>query len=164
MVADWETFYLVAGGAAAALTGLIFVAVTLHERGIIRSPLHRDRAWASLALLGTLLVFSLAAVVPGISMRLFGLGLLPFAAYWAYRTIWASKTLGPGMRGLERPRHVYWQVEWVWWIGWVLVLVVGALMLVAESAVGLPVVAFAVLNMFCFALWSAWVLISEVSE
>jgi hypothetical protein len=50
--ADWEAFFVMAGGAAALFTGLVFVAVRLHVRPIIGNVLHRDRAWSSIAIFG----------------------------------------------------------------------------------------------------------------
>jgi hypothetical protein len=40
----WEAFNVMAGRAAAVLTGLVFVAVTLHPAPVIGNDLHRDRA------------------------------------------------------------------------------------------------------------------------
>lgn len=62
--AEWEGFYVMAGGAAAVLTGLIFVAVTLHTRSIMDNVLHRDRAWSSVAILLSQLVISMAVLAP----------------------------------------------------------------------------------------------------
>lgn len=60
----WQNFYLMAGGAAAVLTGLIFVALSLHTTAIMAQPLYRDRAFASIqSLLAQ--VFLSAAVLPG---------------------------------------------------------------------------------------------------
>ena len=45
---SWQNFYVMVGGAAAALTGLILVAVSLHVRAILGHPLYRDRSFTSL--------------------------------------------------------------------------------------------------------------------
>src|SRR6266404_3805542 len=42
--AQWHDFFLMVGGGAAALTGLIFVAMTLHLDDITSHPVHRHRA------------------------------------------------------------------------------------------------------------------------
>src|SRR2546428_8916648 len=52
------------GGAAAALTGLILVAVSLHLRAILGHPLYRDRSFTSLHGLVTILVVAAAALMP----------------------------------------------------------------------------------------------------
>jgi hypothetical protein len=42
--AGWQNFYLMTGGAAAVLTGLVFVALSAHITPILAHPLYRDRA------------------------------------------------------------------------------------------------------------------------
>ena len=40
----WHDFFFMVGGGAAALTGLVFVAMTLHLQDIVNHPVHRHRA------------------------------------------------------------------------------------------------------------------------
>src|ERR1700738_2906667 len=40
----WHDYFAVVGTGAAALTGLVFVAMTLHLDDITRNPVHRHRA------------------------------------------------------------------------------------------------------------------------
>src|ERR1700738_1055170 len=40
----WHDYFAVVGTGAAALTGLVFVAMTLHLDDITRDPVHRHRA------------------------------------------------------------------------------------------------------------------------
>ena len=63
-VAHWEGFYVMAGGAAAVLTGLTFVSVSLHTASIVNNDIHRDRAWSSVALLLSQLFVAMAVLVP----------------------------------------------------------------------------------------------------
>src|SRR2546428_13984750 len=43
-LAGWHDYFMVVGGGAAALTGLVFVAMTLHLDDIVTDPVHRHRA------------------------------------------------------------------------------------------------------------------------
>ena len=43
-VAVWHDYFFMVGGGAAALTGLVFVAMTLHLKEIAGQPVHRHRA------------------------------------------------------------------------------------------------------------------------
>src|SRR5260370_12521508 len=43
-IASWHDYFVMVGGGSAALTGLIFVAMTLHLNEIITNPVHRHRA------------------------------------------------------------------------------------------------------------------------
>lgn len=40
----WRDYFVMVGGGAAALTGLVFVAMTLHLEEIVHHPVHRHRA------------------------------------------------------------------------------------------------------------------------
>jgi hypothetical protein len=160
----WEAFYVMAGGAAAVLTGLVFVAVTLHVRPIIGNVLHRDRAWSSVAILASQLIISMAVLVPAQPLRLLGIEILLIAVVWTVRTLRVTRDLSSAMRRLER-RSVSWQVEWPAWIAWLVALAGAGVALVAENGVvGFPLLALAMVGMFSFAIWSAWVLVSEVSD
>ena len=162
--APWEAFYVMAGGAAAVLTGLIFVAVTLHVGPIIGSVLHRDRAWSSVAILASQLIIAMALLVPEQPVRALGIEILAIAAFWAIRTIRVTRDLSGAMRRLDRP-NISWQVEWPAWIAWLVALTGAAVALVAENGdVGFPLLALAMVGMFGFAIWSAWVLVSEVAD
>ena len=43
-LSSWHDYFLMVGGGAAALTGLVFVAMTLHLEEITTNPVHRHRA------------------------------------------------------------------------------------------------------------------------
>src|SRR3989442_15518690 len=43
-LAGWHDYFIVVGSGAAALTGLVFVAMTLHLDDIVSDPVHRHRA------------------------------------------------------------------------------------------------------------------------
>ena len=45
---SWQNFYIMVGGAAAALTGLLFVAMSIHAKAIIAHPLLSNRAVGTL--------------------------------------------------------------------------------------------------------------------
>ena len=68
----WRDFFTVAGTAAAALLGLVLVAISLHVEKVEGHPLLRNRARGSLQTLGLILVLSLAALMPGITAFWFG--------------------------------------------------------------------------------------------
>jgi Ca2+/Na+ antiporter len=161
--AHWEGFYVMAGGAAAVLTGLIFVAVSLHTTSIVSNDIHRDRAWSSVAVLLSQLFIAMAVLVPEQPGPLLGLEIVVIAAFWIYRTVRVTRELSSEVRRQERP-HARWQVEWAAWLVWVVTLVAAGITLTAGNAIGLPLLAVAMVGMFGFGVWNAWVLISEVSD
>ena len=58
---QWHDYFITVGGGAAALTGLVFVAMTLHLDEIINNPVHRHRARTILA--GLTAIFIRCALV-----------------------------------------------------------------------------------------------------
>ena len=104
----------------------------------------------------------MAVLVPAQPLRLLGIEILVLAVFWAIRTVRTTRDLSSAMRRLDRP-SVSWQIEWPAWIAWVVALAAAGVALVAENGdVGFPLLALAMVGMFSFAIWSAWVLISEV--
>ena len=47
LVQEWHPFFMTLAGAAAALAGLVFVAMSLHPQPILTNPLMRTRAFAA---------------------------------------------------------------------------------------------------------------------
>jgi hypothetical protein len=62
--AAWHDLYLMVGTVAGGLTGLIFVAVSLHLEAVLRDRWHRGTAGSSLLALMSVVVISGALLVP----------------------------------------------------------------------------------------------------
>jgi hypothetical protein len=62
--AAWQSFYVMLGGANAALTGLVFVALSIHLREILEHPTLRPRAVIALTVLTTQIVIAAIVLVP----------------------------------------------------------------------------------------------------
>lgn len=63
-MAGWSDFTVITGGAAAALVGLLFVAVTLRIDELSRAPDLRSRAAQTLTLFAVALVVAIVLTVP----------------------------------------------------------------------------------------------------
>jgi hypothetical protein len=61
IIADWQGFFGMAAGTSAGLAGLVFVALSMHQKGIRAYPPYRYRARSSLA--SMMMVFVLASLV-----------------------------------------------------------------------------------------------------
>jgi len=68
----WQNFYVMMGGANAALTGLIFVALSIHLREVLEHPTLRPRAVIALTVMTTQIVIAALVLVPQ-STQLMGL-------------------------------------------------------------------------------------------
>ena len=58
--AEWHDFFVMVGGAAAVLTGLVFVALSLNLHLLLTDPMHRARSIGTLTNFGG--VFLIAAI------------------------------------------------------------------------------------------------------
>lgn len=75
----WGTFASISGGAAAALTGLLFVAVSIRIASVAQSQELRNRAAQTLTLFGTVLIVSVLLAIPGQAYRTLGAELVVLA-------------------------------------------------------------------------------------
>ncbi len=92
----WHDFFVMAGGAAGALTGLLFVAMSLHLPQVASSRKHRNRSEATLAAL--VLLIAVAALGAGSHQSTPFLGaelVVAFLVFYALRAraYWAGGRL-----------------------------------------------------------------------
>jgi hypothetical protein len=72
----WHEFFVTAGTAAAALTGLLFVALSIHLDRILGHAEHRFRARGNFFGLTVVMVMALVVLMPGLNGRSLGVGLI----------------------------------------------------------------------------------------
>jgi hypothetical protein len=66
-IADWSNFMVAGAGAAAALAGLLFVAISINLQRIVDLPGVAGRAGETIITLGATLAVTLAALMPHLS-------------------------------------------------------------------------------------------------
>ncbi len=156
---EWVDFYLTAAGAAAALTGLLFVAVSLRPAEIRRSPRMAGRARAAFYAFVTVVFASLLALA-GTESRLVGVAQLGVAV--AVVALSAPFTLTAA-----RARHLNYARAAVYHAGLVVVAVAGILRAAgADARDHHATLGIGVLLLLAVALSNAWqlVLTHEPSE
>ena len=74
--AEWHDLFVAIAGAAAALAGLLFVAVSINLQGIVKFTTLRMRAVETLSVMIGLLLLAVIMLVPGQSRTVLGIALL----------------------------------------------------------------------------------------
>jgi hypothetical protein len=80
-VEAWGTFAVIVGSAAAALLGLLFVAVSIKVDAIAASAELRNRSAQTLGLFVTVLFIGVLLAIPGQSLRVLGAELIALAVF-----------------------------------------------------------------------------------
>jgi len=151
----WHDYFVVVGTGAAALTGLVFVAMTLHLDDITRDPVHRHRARTILT--GLTAVFIRCALVlmggqNGQAVAVELIGVLVVVEAILYNSIrQAARSADSG---------VLWRT-----IGSFACLVleqIGALILFLGNPAGLYLVGLGMMSSFIFMVTGAWLLLVGV--
>src|SRR5690242_6918622 len=88
--AAWQNFYIMIGTANAAITGLLFVALSMHLKQILSHPIYKPRAIVVLVILTTQIVISAIALAPqprdAMGWEILALNLFFLALNFRYRT------------------------------------------------------------------------------
>lgn len=151
----WRDYFVMVGGGAAALTGLVFVAMTLHLEDIVHHPVHRHRARTILT--GLTAVFLRCGFIlmgdqsrQAVAVEIIAVLLIVEAIL--YRSlVEAIRTSDRGvlLRGVGS-------------FACLVLEQVGAIILFAGAAWGLYVVALGMLSSFVFMVTGAWLLLVGV--
>lgn len=157
---QWHDYFITVGGAAAALTGLVFVAMSLNLKVIAQDATHRYRAVGTLAGFTAIFVISGLGVMGGQDHRAIGLEWLIVAAgamaEYVYGYIQARRC-GTSSVGLGSFRLV---------AGTALHLteIAGAVLLLTGEIAGLYLAATSMIGLLAFMISGAWLLIMGASE
>ena len=159
----WQSFFAMTGGAAAALTGLLFVAMSLHARAIMANRFFRGRAVGTLMSLTSQLLISGAVLIPLQPLWLLGVEVeataLVFGA-WTIRQVVTREQEAPPVASTLT--HRLW--EWGGGTLWLGLFTAAGLSLLFRVGGGLYLLAIVMFFMFAWNIYIAWILITEVSE
>ena len=159
----WQTFFAMTGGAAAALTGLLFVAMSLHARAIMANRFFRGRAIGTLMSLTSQLLISGAVLIPLQPLWLLGAeveAIALFFAAWLVVQIVTRDEQAPPVASTFTHRLM----EWGGGLTWIVLFIAAGLSLLFRVGGGLYLLAVVMFFMFAWNIYIAWVLIVEVSE
>jgi hypothetical protein len=154
-VAAWHDYFVMVGGGAAALTGLVFVAMTLHLEVITADPVHRHRARSVMAGLTAVFIRCALALMGGQSGRAVAVELIVVLAVVEGVLYYSTR-----QAGFTGDRWVL-----VRSVGSFVCLVVeqaGAVVLFLGNAWGLFLVGLGMMSTFVFMVSGAWLLLVGV--
>jgi hypothetical protein len=166
IIADWRGFFGMTAGTAAGLAGLVFVALSLHLKGMRSYPPYRYRAGGSLASLMTVFVVSSLVLFPGQTNEWLGLeGLVVIGANAAYLTwsfLQAREAVAKLPLGLTLLRP--YQRRTILAVGLCLLWMAGAALVWAGVEAGLFVLAaFSVVTMVWVVI-NTWALVIGITD
>ena len=158
----WSDFSVGLAGAAAALTGLLFVAVSINLERIVRFPTLPRLAASTLTLFATVLVGALVILIPGQSAEALGLELLALGLAVGVPLVWAQ-TRPP--RRIPETSLLDWLATRLAPAGLVPALTaVAGVGLLTTSLGGLYLFAAAAVVAVAAGLVGAWVLLVEIQR
>jgi hypothetical protein len=153
----WHDFFLGTIGAAAALTGLLFVAISINLEQILKYPQLPGRAAGTLGILVSALVVSGFALAPGQGNRTLGIEIAVSGVIVAVQAIWVTHGKGTP----DEPQS--WLIQHLASLLLPsIAFMAGGVSLIAGGGGGLYWVLAGVLLVFVSASINAWVLLVEI--
>jgi hypothetical protein len=155
---EWTDFFVAGAGASAALTGLVFVAVSINVDRILGLQGVPERAMATVMLLLSVVLISLIGLIPGQSRGVLASELLVVGLVFAALILELTRR---SMASGDRQRvHAF--SHWLQVGLGTIPVVLGAVSLFAEAGGGLYWVAAGIVLATTGAVVNAWVLLVEI--
>jgi hypothetical protein len=156
----WHDFFVTAGTGAAALTGLLFVALSIQLDRILGHAEHRFRARGNFFGLTLVMVMALVVLMPSLNGRWLGIGLIVPNLTAAAVNAWHIRSVLPTFfsGSIVFPLRVA--------LSYVLILmgVIGGISVMAGAGGGLVWPAIESIGMLLIALLGAWSLLVGVAQ
>ncbi len=156
----WSNFFVMVGGGAAALAGLVFIAMSINLSIITRDATHRNRAVATMT--GFTAVFMICALAlignqnyQWIGVEWLVVSLVPTITY--IRVYIRARKVGRSSVGLSIGRFIAGTACYV-------AQIIGSVLLISGYVAGLYVASIAMVLSFAFFISGAWLLVTGVHE
>jgi putative effector of murein hydrolase LrgA (UPF0299 family) len=156
----WHAFFQGAIGASAALTGLLFVAISINLDQILKYPQLPGRAAGTLGALLASLAVSGFALAPGQNYRALGWEIIGVGIVVALQALWVTL----GWRRAPDQKRTWILAHLASLFLPALVFIVGGASMVAKSGGGLYWILAATLLVFVLSSLNAWVLLVEIKR
>jgi hypothetical protein len=155
---QWHDFFIMVGGGAAALTGLVFVAMSLNLQVILSDTTHRSRAIGTLTSFIAAFMVCALALMGGQNHVAVGVEWLLVSAIAGYIYVYGyvrARRLGQSGLGLRIYRLSGGTACYA-------AQILGSLLLIMGYTAGLYIAAIAMIVFFAFMISGAWLLLVGV--
>ncbi len=157
----WQVFFGAVAAAAAALAGLLFIALSLNVRAMAKDATFLGRAREAFGGFLCLLILALAILIPGQDRRLLGTELVAFALVIAGFSVVLQ---GNTVRRLPRERRGRWVLRLLPLnLATAAILVAGGSLIIGRYG-GLFWLVPTVIVYFVWAFFTVWSLIVQIAE
>ncbi len=155
---SWHDYFLATSGAGAALAGLVFVALSINLREILKGPFLVSRAGEAVTLLVEIVIVGLFGLTPGIDSAVLGVLIAATGLI-----VWGVVTRAR-IRAFGAPGPTLWQRIWAFGVtelATIPVVIAGA-SLIAGTGGGLYWLIVGVAFGIAASMVDAWVLLVEI--
>jgi len=157
---QWNNFFVMVGSGAAALAGLIFVAMSINHQIIIQNTTHKNRAINMLTGYSAIFMASSFALIGNQYLEVLGfewLVLWLIATFIFIRGYVVAIRAGMSFIGLNTPRLAGGTICYV-------AEVISAVFLILGYPTGLYIAAIGIIVLFAFLISGAWLLMIGIYE
>ena len=159
-IGQWNDFFVMVGGGAAALTGLVFIAMSINLSIITRDANHKNRAVATMTGLSAVFIVCAFALIGNQNYRWVGaewliVSLVPLITY--IREYNRARKFGRSSVGLSIGRFILGTSCYG-------AQLIGALLLISGNVTGLYLASAAMVLSFAFFISAAWILITSAPD
>jgi tetrahydromethanopterin S-methyltransferase subunit G len=157
-VAEWNNFFIMVGGGAAALAGLVFIAISINISAVTHDATHKNRAIATLTGFTGVFMVCAFALIGKLGYRWLGaewlvVTLVPMTTY--VRVYRRARAMGRSTVGLDLGRFIQQTGCYVGQI-------IGSVLLLFGYVAGLYVASVFMVLSFAFFISGAWLLITGI--
>jgi hypothetical protein len=157
---QWNNFFIMVGGGAATLAGLVFIAMSINLSIITRDATHKNRAIATMTGFTAVFVICALALIGNQNYRWIGVewlavSLVPTITY--IRVYVRARKIGKSSVGLSVGRFIAGTSCYVAQIAYSILLILG-------YVAGLYVASVAMVLSFAFFISGAWLLITGIRQ